>query len=112
VEKAPDFFIWIRRNPLKSPDSAKEMQGNARIFSWFSLDFLAPNSPLSCTASPVPRAALRRGLAEPDARIASRRLTLIVKHQNLSMPLMRVSLPLRKPRFSAVGLTAQGSKRR
>src|ERR1700733_10509751 len=24
-----DFFIWIRRNPLKSPDSAKEMQGNA-----------------------------------------------------------------------------------
>jgi hypothetical protein len=22
------FFIWIRRNPLKSPDSAKEKQGN------------------------------------------------------------------------------------
>ena len=24
-----DFFIWIRCNPLKSPDSAKEIQGNA-----------------------------------------------------------------------------------
>jgi hypothetical protein len=22
------FVIWIRRNPLKSPDSAKEKQGN------------------------------------------------------------------------------------
>jgi hypothetical protein len=22
------FFTWIRRNPLKSPDSAKEKQGN------------------------------------------------------------------------------------
>jgi hypothetical protein len=23
-----ELFIWIRRNPLKSPDSAKEMQAN------------------------------------------------------------------------------------
>jgi hypothetical protein len=23
-----DCFIWIRRNPLKNPDSAKEKQGN------------------------------------------------------------------------------------
>jgi hypothetical protein len=23
------FLIWIRRNPLKSPESAKEKQGNA-----------------------------------------------------------------------------------
>jgi hypothetical protein len=23
-----NFFIWIRRNPLKSPDSAMEKQGN------------------------------------------------------------------------------------
>ena len=35
-----DFFIWIRRNPLKSPDSAEEIQGNPRIFPWFYLDFL------------------------------------------------------------------------
>ena len=44
VERAPDFFIWIRRNPLKSPNSAKGIQGNARIFPWFFLLFLAPNS--------------------------------------------------------------------
>jgi hypothetical protein len=23
-----DFFIWIRRNPLKNPESAKGIQGN------------------------------------------------------------------------------------
>jgi hypothetical protein len=23
-----NFFIWIRRNPLKTPDSAKGIQGN------------------------------------------------------------------------------------
>jgi hypothetical protein len=34
-------------------------------------------------------------MAEAQAKIASRRLTFIVKHQNLSMPLMRASLPLR-----------------
>jgi hypothetical protein len=27
VKARPDFFIWIRCNPLKSPDSAKEKQG-------------------------------------------------------------------------------------
>jgi hypothetical protein len=35
-------FVWIRRNPLKSPDSAKE--GNASLFAWFSLLFLAGSS--------------------------------------------------------------------
>src|ERR1700722_15092169 len=40
VEARPDFFIWIRCNPLKSPDSAKGKQGNASFFPWFSLDFL------------------------------------------------------------------------
>jgi hypothetical protein len=34
------FFIWIRRNPLISPDSAKEIQGNASFFAWFSLVLL------------------------------------------------------------------------
>jgi hypothetical protein len=36
-----DFFIWIRHNPLKSPESAEEIQGNASFFPWIPLDFLA-----------------------------------------------------------------------
>jgi hypothetical protein len=32
-----DFFIWIRCNPLKSPDSDEGIQGNPSIFPWFSL---------------------------------------------------------------------------
>jgi hypothetical protein len=43
-----DFFIWIRRNPLKSLDSTKGIQGNPRNFPWFFLHFLARNSPYSC----------------------------------------------------------------
>jgi hypothetical protein len=35
-----DFFIWIRRNPLKSPDSAKGIQGNPSFFAWFYLVLL------------------------------------------------------------------------
>src|SRR4029077_7406000 len=27
------FFIWIRRNPSKSPESAKGIQANPRIFA-------------------------------------------------------------------------------
>jgi hypothetical protein len=38
VKAGGDFFIWIRRNPLKSPDSAKGIQGNASTFPWFTLD--------------------------------------------------------------------------
>jgi hypothetical protein len=33
-----EFFIWIRRNPLKSPDSTKEIQGNPSYFPWIHLD--------------------------------------------------------------------------
>jgi hypothetical protein len=51
-------------------------------------------------------------MAEAQAKIASRRLTFIVKHQNLSMPLMRASLTLREPWVSGGGLTPQGPKRR
>jgi hypothetical protein len=36
-----DFFIWIRCNPLKSPDSTKGIQGNASFFACISLDLLA-----------------------------------------------------------------------
>jgi hypothetical protein len=35
-----EIFIWIRRNPLKSPDSTKGIQGNPSLFPWFYLDFL------------------------------------------------------------------------
>jgi hypothetical protein len=35
-----NFFIWNRRNPLKSPDSAKGIQGNPSFFVWIPLDFL------------------------------------------------------------------------
>jgi hypothetical protein len=45
VERSEDFFIWILCNPLKSPESAKGMQGNPRTFPFFSLDFLARRSP-------------------------------------------------------------------
>jgi hypothetical protein len=37
-EAGKDFFIWIRRNPLKSPDSAKGIQGNPSFFVWIYLD--------------------------------------------------------------------------
>jgi hypothetical protein len=39
-DRGEDFFIWIRRNPLISPDSAKGIQGNPSFFSWIPLDFL------------------------------------------------------------------------
>jgi hypothetical protein len=35
-----DFFIWNRRNPLKSPNSTKGIQGNPSFFVWISLDCL------------------------------------------------------------------------
>jgi hypothetical protein len=41
VETRKDFFIWIRRNPLKRPDSAKRIQGNTSFFAWFYLVLLA-----------------------------------------------------------------------
>jgi hypothetical protein len=36
-----DFFIRIRCNPLKSPDSEKEMKGNESLFIFISFHFLA-----------------------------------------------------------------------
>src|SRR5580692_10243492 len=32
--RAGENFIWIRRNPLITTDSAKEKQGNASLFAW------------------------------------------------------------------------------
>jgi hypothetical protein len=34
-ETGLNFFIWIRRNPLKNPDSTKGIQGNPRAFAFF-----------------------------------------------------------------------------
>jgi hypothetical protein len=47
LRQGQDFFIWIRRNPLKSLDSTKGIQGNEAIFlgfPWIHLDFLGGNS--------------------------------------------------------------------
>jgi hypothetical protein len=41
LKEGKNFFIWIRRNPLKSPESAKGIQGNASFFPWISLVLLA-----------------------------------------------------------------------
>jgi hypothetical protein len=40
LKEGKNFFIWIRRNPLKSPDSAKGIQGNPSFFVWISLVLL------------------------------------------------------------------------
>jgi hypothetical protein len=46
-----EIFIWIGRNPLKSPDSAKEMKAFFLGFIWISLHFLARTRPAQWTAS-------------------------------------------------------------
>jgi len=40
VQRTGNFFIWIRRKALKSPESAKGIQGNPSFFSWIYLVFL------------------------------------------------------------------------
>jgi hypothetical protein len=51
---------------LKSPESAKGIQGNPSVFSWFSLDLFALDSPLGCmfcqVRSPVPKREGEAGL--------------------------------------------------
>src|SRR3984885_10540455 len=39
-KRGKDFFIWIRCNPLKSPDLAKGIQGHPSLFPWFYLVLL------------------------------------------------------------------------
>jgi hypothetical protein len=41
LKEGTDFFIWIRCNPLKRPESAKGIQGNASFFAWIYLVLLA-----------------------------------------------------------------------
>src|SRR5258707_4397534 len=69
---AGKFFIWIRRNPLKSPDSAKGIQGNASLFPWIPLVLLA--FPCSKFARPVVSAGRRLTvLGRPGAPDSPRR---------------------------------------
>jgi hypothetical protein len=44
LRRARNFLIWIRCNPLKSLESAKEIQGFLLGFIWFYLDLLGANS--------------------------------------------------------------------
>jgi hypothetical protein len=37
LAKKKKFFIWIHSNPLKGPDSAKGIQGDASHFIWICL---------------------------------------------------------------------------
>ncbi len=70
-----DFFIWIRCNPLKSPDSAKGIQGNARLFPWFSLDsfgFIWPE--FASWLNPSRRAQASAGGIRLGRRPAGKRL--------------------------------------
>jgi hypothetical protein len=41
LKEGRNFFIWIRRNLLISPDSAKGIQGNPSFFPWIYLVLLA-----------------------------------------------------------------------
>jgi len=56
------FFIWIRCNPLKSPESAKGIQGNASFFACFNLDLLGFIWPQTRTRvnAPLPEQPRRR----------------------------------------------------
>ena len=83
-------------------------------FSFFSFHCTRPKVVPGRLMKAWRRPSRAPGSAAPASKrrgeIASRRLTFIVKHQNLSMPLMRASLPLRKPRVSGIGLTPGGTE--
>jgi hypothetical protein len=51
------FFYFFRSNPLISLESKKGIQGNASFFPFFSLHFLARDSPAGCISGSRPRAA-------------------------------------------------------
>jgi hypothetical protein len=71
-----NFFIWIRCNPLKSPDSAKENQGNASFFPWGLSYTHTPSRHVFCgqklTAAPE-RSSMRQGRTDFVFRLTSGR---------------------------------------
>jgi hypothetical protein len=44
LETRVDFSYFFSRNPLKSPDSDEQNQGNPSKFAWFYLDLFGRNS--------------------------------------------------------------------
>jgi hypothetical protein len=44
LETQVDFFIFFARNPLKSPDSDEQNQGNPSKLAWFYLVLLGGTS--------------------------------------------------------------------
>jgi hypothetical protein len=52
-------FIWIGRNPLKNPDSAKENQVNPSYLAWFYLVLVAVI--FNCLAAKPNRGRARAG---------------------------------------------------
>jgi hypothetical protein len=42
LRRGKDSLIWIRRNPLKSLDSAKGIHGNPSFFPWSQDDYRVP----------------------------------------------------------------------
>ena len=67
-----DFFIWIRRNPLKSPGSTKGIQGNPSLWGESSTRATRPNL----------MAQLRRSIAQVKG-----------KHQLGALPLEAACTP-------------------
>jgi hypothetical protein len=47
------FFIWIRRNPLKRPDSTKGIQGNASLGAYTTRNAPAPENDDEIVADPI-----------------------------------------------------------
>jgi hypothetical protein len=86
AKKGEEFFIFFRCNPLKSPDSAKGIQGNASYFAWFYLDLFGfiwqkrahwlypPDWPRSLEPRRRHRLAVRLGLERPTGRSMAKRL--------------------------------------
>ena len=69
AETRKNFFIWIPRNPLKSPESAKGIQGNPSLFPWFYLVFRG-NSRAGCIEAACTGVGRAR-LDQKDARPSS-----------------------------------------
>ena len=56
------FFYFFRSNPLISLESKKGIQGNASFFPFFSLHFLARDSPAGCISGSRPGRRARPAL--------------------------------------------------
>src|SRR6516225_2130251 len=71
LETRVDFFYFFARNPLKSPDSDEQNQGNPSIFAWIYLVSIGRNARPGCIRD-VGGSFRRAGQAWP--RLAARAL--------------------------------------